>query len=116
MAVKNLKVNIDEKKSAADSTDADALVSDQNDQVQEEDTDSPLLPFLWLFVFSIMMFSFPFLTFYGVKDWLKTSFVLSMFEVNCYSVLSAVVVVNLIISMFVWKAFTEKVKPLKKNE
>lgn len=107
---KTRKVNIDETKS--DTQISEPVPDTESD---DYDNDSPIIPFLWLFIFSMMMFSFPFLTFYGVKDWLATSFNMTAFESNCYSVLSAVVVVNLIISMFVWKAFTEKVKPLKKN-
>lgn len=104
---------MDENKSRKDENDT--LINEPvNDS--ESDNDSPMLPFLWLFVFSCMMFTFPFLTFYGVKDWLTTSFSMTTFENNCYSVFSAVIVVNIIIGMFVWKAFSENVKPMKKHD
>lgn len=114
--VKNRKVNIDLKKKSENDELSKQQISEPEIIDTESDNDSPILPFLWLCVFSMMMFTFPFLTFYGVKDWIKTSFDMSVFETNCYSVLSAVVVVNLIICMFVWKAFSENVKPIRRND
>ncbi|XP_030369412.1 uncharacterized protein LOC115620351 [Scaptodrosophila lebanonensis] len=65
--------------------------------------------FLWLLAYSALMFSLPFLGFYGVRSWLEESYPqLSTFEINCYSVLTAVLVVNLIVAMYVVKAFREK--------
>lgn len=110
---KNRKVNIDDENQ---SKNDDKQVSTEPIFHTDSVGDAPLLPFLWLFVFSVMMFSFPFLTFYAVKDWITTSFNMTAFETNCYSVLSAVVVVNLIICMFVWKAFSENVKPMNKSD
>lgn len=65
--------------------------------------------FLWLLVFSVLMFTFPFLTFYGVRSWLQESFDFNTFQTNCFSVLASVLVVNFIICLYVYKAFTERV-------
>ncbi|XP_037815195.1 uncharacterized protein LOC119605918 [Lucilia sericata] len=71
----------------------------------EEDTSTSA--YLWLLVFSVLMFTFPFLTFYGVRSWLDESFEFSTFQTNCFSVLASVIVVNFIICLYVYKAFRE---------
>ncbi|XP_017085032.2 uncharacterized protein LOC108117217 [Drosophila eugracilis] len=77
---------------------------------QEEDTSAEV--FLWLLAYSVLMFTLPFLGFYGVRSWLQESFPqLDLFTVNCWSVLTAVVVVNLVVAMYVLKAFREKPPP-----
>ncbi|XP_016996468.2 uncharacterized protein [Drosophila takahashii] len=77
---------------------------------QEEDTSTEV--FLWLLAFSVLMFTLPFLGFYGVRSWLQESFPhLDVFTVNCWSVLTAVLVVNLVVAMYVLKAFREKPPP-----
>lgn len=74
--------------------------------------DRSLEVFLWLMAYSVLMFSLPFLGFYGVRSWLDESFPeLSTFQVNCYSVLTAVLVVNAIVAMYVLKAMREKDPP-----
>lgn len=69
--------------------------------------DNNISVYLWLLVFSVLMFTFPFLTFYGVRSWLKESFDFTTFETNCFSVLASVLVVNFIICLYVYKAFCE---------
>ncbi|XP_017020117.1 uncharacterized protein [Drosophila kikkawai] len=77
---------------------------------QEEDTSAEV--FLWLLAYSVLMFTLPFLGFYGVRSWLQESFPhLDVFTVNCWSVLTAVLVVNLVVAMYVLKAFREKSPP-----
>ncbi|XP_017041045.1 uncharacterized protein LOC108087962 [Drosophila ficusphila] len=77
---------------------------------QEEDTSGEV--FLWLLAYSVLMFTLPFLGFYGVRSWLQESFPhLDLFTVNCWSVLTAVLVVNLVVAMYVLKAFREKPPP-----
>jgi len=77
---------------------------------QEEDTSTEV--FLWLLAYSVLMFTLPFLGFYGVRSWLQESFPhLDVFTVNCWSVLTAVLVVNLVVAMYVLKAFREKPPP-----
>lgn len=74
--------------------------------------DRSLEVFLWLLAYSVLMFSLPFLGFYGVRSWLNESFPeLTTFQVNCYSVLTAVLVVNAIVAMYVLKAMREKDPP-----
>jgi len=76
----------------------------------EEDTSTEV--FLWLLAYSVLMFTLPFLGFYGVRSWLQESFPhLDVFTVNCWSVLTAVLVVNLVVAMYVLKAFREKPPP-----
>ncbi|XP_017091326.2 uncharacterized protein [Drosophila bipectinata] len=76
----------------------------------QEDTSAEV--FLWLLAYSVLMFTLPFLGFYGVRSWLLESFPdLDRFTVNCWSVLTAVVIVNLVVAMYVLKAFREKAPP-----
>lgn len=77
-----------------------------------DSADRSLEVFLWLLAYSVLMFSLPFLGFYGVRSWLDESFPeLTTFQVNCYSVLTAVLVVNAIVAMYVLKAMREKDPP-----
>lgn len=78
---------------------------DQNYGGEREDNNISV--YLWLLVFSVLMFTFPFLTFYGVRSWLNESFDFTTFETNCFSVLASVLVVNFIICLYVYKAFCE---------
>ncbi|XP_073816666.1 uncharacterized protein [Musca autumnalis] len=72
------------------------------------DNGSSANAFLWLFAFSVLMFTFPFITFYGVRSWLQESFDFDTFQTNCFSVLASVLVVNFILCLYVYKAFSEK--------
>ncbi|XP_022210708.2 uncharacterized protein LOC111066421, partial [Drosophila obscura] len=79
---------------------------------RQQSVDRSLVVFLWLLVYSFLMFTLPFLGFYGVQSWLQESYpALSVFEVNCYSVLTAVLVVNAVVALYVLKAFREKDAP-----
>lgn len=89
------------------SSEVDTSPSEEYDPV-----DRSLEVFLWLMAYSVLMFSLPFLGFYGVRSWLDESFPeMSTFQVNCYSVLTAVLVVNAIVAMYVLKAMREKDPP-----
>ncbi|XP_017848772.1 uncharacterized protein LOC108604031 [Drosophila busckii] len=89
-----------------------AVTHSEPKESQRQSGDTSLEVFLWLLAFSVLMFTLPFLGFYGVRSWLQESFTtLSTFEVNCYSVLTAVLVVNAIVAMYVVKAMREKVTP-----
>ncbi|XP_062126983.1 uncharacterized protein LOC133839435 [Drosophila sulfurigaster albostrigata] len=80
--------------------------------VEEQSIDKSVEVFLWLFAYSVLMFTLPFLGFYGVRNWLDESFPdLDTFQKNCYSVLTAVLVVNAIVAMYVLKAIREKDPP-----
>ncbi|XP_034484519.1 uncharacterized protein LOC117789587 [Drosophila innubila] len=81
-------------------------------QPEEQSGDQSLEVFLWLMAYSVLMFTLPFLGFYGVRNWLDESFPeLDTFSKNCYSVLTAVLVVNAIVAMYVLKAVREKDPP-----
>ncbi|KRG00824.1 uncharacterized protein LOC26527164 [Drosophila mojavensis] len=81
-------------------------------EAEQQYVDKSLEVFLWLMAYSVLMFTLPFLGFYGVRSWLEESFPeLSTFQVNCYSVLTAVLVVNTIVAMYVLKAVREKDPP-----
>ncbi|XP_030559870.1 uncharacterized protein LOC115761968 [Drosophila novamexicana] len=88
-----------------------------SEQPDEQSVDKSLEVFLWLMAYSVLMFTLPFLGFYGVRTWLDESFPeLSTFQVNCYSVLTAVLVVNAIVAMYVLKAVREKDPPALASE
>lgn len=95
------------KQEEPETSEVDTTPSKEYDPV-----DRSLEVFLWLMAYSVLMFSLPFLGFYGVRSWLDESFPeLSTFQVNCYSVLTAVLVVNAIVAMYVLKAMREKDPP-----
>ncbi|XP_043656986.1 uncharacterized protein LOC122622536 [Drosophila teissieri] len=109
MGKKNRKQQVDVVTAASD--DSLAVIDPPVEHhTQEEDTSAEV--FLWLLAYSVLMFTLPFLGFYGVRSWLQESFPhLDLFTVNCWSVLTAVVVVNLVVAMYVLKAFREKPPP-----
>ncbi|XP_039495997.1 uncharacterized protein LOC120454604 [Drosophila santomea] len=109
MGKKNKKQQVDVVTAASD--DSLAVIDPPVEHhTQQEDTSAEV--FLWLLAYSVLMFTLPFLGFYGVRSWLQESFPhLDLFTVNCWSVLTAVVVVNLVVAMYVLKAFREKPPP-----
>ncbi len=81
-----------------------------------EETKKQYLALLYLLFFSILMFTLPFLAFFGVRRYLENHFNLSVFEVNCWSVLAAVISVNFVIVLYVARAFKElKDEKIKNN-
>lgn len=61
-----------------------------------------------LFLYSVAMFTLPFIAFFGVRHILTDYYPVDQFTRNVWSVVSAVVVVNVIIAMYVYKAYHEK--------
>lgn len=61
-----------------------------------------------LFVYSIAMFTLPFVAFFGVRHILTEYYPVQTFMVNVWSVVSAVMVVNVIIFTYAYKAYHEK--------
>lgn len=53
------------------------------------------------------MFSLPFLAYFGTRNALSDYFHLTGFALTAWSVASSVIVVNLIIFAYVWRAFHE---------
>ncbi|KMZ02694.1 uncharacterized protein LOC27207651 [Drosophila simulans] len=111
MGKKNRKQQQVDVVASAATDDSPAVIdSPAEHHTQPEDTSAEV--FLWLLAYSVLMFTLPFLGFYGVRSWLQESFPhLDLFTVNCWSVLTAVVVVNLVVAMYVLKAFREKPPP-----
>ncbi|XP_055905915.1 uncharacterized protein LOC129941341 [Eupeodes corollae] len=109
------------QKNTQATTTTGVFAATENEDFEEvyEGPDTSGAAYLWLLFFSTLMFTLPFLTFYAVKHWLENSFGVTAFENNCISVFSAVIVVNLIICLYVIKAFREDTQPLvvrKKNK
>lgn len=82
-----------------------------------ENSEGPLLPFQTklaalamanLFLYSVAMFTLPFVAFFGVKHLLTDYYPVEPFIRTCWSVVAAVVVVNIIICMYAYKAYHEK--------
>lgn len=75
--------------------------------VNIEEEESSTRAFFWLFIFSLLMFTLPFLIFYSTKTLLLESFEIEGFYNTCWSVLAAVITVNLIISIYIYRAFQQ---------
>lgn len=71
---------------------------------------------LYLFLFSVLMFTLPFGAFFGVRHVLADKFDIIGFPNTCYSVLSAVIVVNLIIVLYAYKGYHETEYDSQGNE
>lgn len=62
---------------------------------------------LYLFAFSVMMFTLPFAAFFGVKNYLNEHMQVTEFQNTFYSVLASVLAVNLIIVAYAVVAYRE---------
>lgn len=111
MALKTSKPNDSQN---VDEQEVVGLVESPQQLYDPEDTSTSA--YLWLLVFSCLMFTFPFLTFYGVRSWLDEAFEFSTFQNNCFSVLASVLVVNFIICLYVFKAFSERISSAKSQQ
>lgn len=60
-----------------------------------------------LLFFSVLMFSIPFLVFFGTRHYLTDHFHLQPFETNAISVFASVISVNIIIGIYVYIAYKE---------
>lgn len=60
-----------------------------------------------LFLYSIAMFTLPFVAFFGVQHFMESKINSDTFTTNCVSAAAAVIVVNLIISCYVYQALNE---------
>lgn len=114
------KLNVPKKqqhKNEHDNLSLEAKALAEQDPTLSEDSDNNggANAFLWLFAFSVLMFTFPFITFYGVRSWLQESFDFDTFQTNCFSVLASVLVVNFILCLYVFKAFSEKTGPISSS-
>lgn len=62
---------------------------------------------LYLLFFSFLMFTLPFAAFYGVKYVLLDHFQIDGFQNTCWSVIAAVITVNLVIALYAIKGFID---------
>ena len=69
-----------------------------------------------LLLFSVLMFSLPFLAFYLVRYYLEAQMGITDFANTCWSVLSAVITVNLIICAYVYVSYKDNEKEIAKNK
>lgn len=61
-----------------------------------------------LFLYSVAMFTLPFIAFFGVQHVLTEHYSVSAYTRNVSSVVAAVIVVNCLIFMYAYKAYHEK--------
>lgn len=106
-------------RSTVKSNDKDKLPEQQQQQiplVTGENSVSYSLPqhnrqaafsLLYLFVFSVAMFTLPFAAFYGVQNYLTNHMDVTSFQRTFYSVLASVLMVNLIICLYAVVAYRE---------
>lgn len=82
-----------------------------------DNTEGPLIPahtkrvtlvLANLFLYSVAMFTLPFITFFGIQHILTDLYPIDTFPRTVWSVFSAVMVVNIIIFIFAYKAYYEK--------
>lgn len=66
------------------------------------------LALAYLFLYSIAMFTLPFVAFFGVRHILSEYYPVENFTRTVWSVITAVVVVNMIICSYAYKAYHEK--------
>lgn len=73
--------------------------------------------FISFFLYSCAMFTFPFVAFFGAKHMCSEYFLIeSTFTVNVISVFAAVIIVNLIIMMYAYKALKEPEDPTEEKK
>lgn len=82
-----------------------------SEETKEDDPadDDALIPYhtkqasfamLYLLFFSFLMFTLPFASFFAMRHILQEYFHLDTFQVTCWSVISAVLTVNLVIALY----------------
>lgn len=97
-----------------------ALQTDENTNENNDPADSEeLIPFhtrqaswalVYLLFFSVLMFTLPFGAFYGTRHFLHEYFDIYGFQNNCWSVLAAVVTVNIVIALYAIVGFLDAKK------
>lgn len=73
-----------------------------------ENTKRMALVLATLFLYSIAMFTLPFVAFFGVRHLLTEYYPVDKFMVTAWSVIAAVVTANIIIGVYAYKAYHEK--------
>ena len=64
--------------------------------------------FMKLLLHSILMFSLPFCTYFGIKSYLEKEFNMQSPQSYIYAVIGVVIVVHIIIASYVYQAFKEE--------
>lgn len=93
------KQEVAEDVSVPDPADDDALIPYHTKQAS--------FALLYLLFFSVLMFTLPFGAFYGTKHFLIEYLHLDVFQTTCWSVLAAVVTVNVVIGLYAIFGFLE---------
>lgn len=73
-----------------------------------EQTKRAALVLAQLFLYSVAMFTLPFVAFFGMRHILTEYYPVDSFMVTVWSVVAAVIVVNVIICLYAFKAYHEK--------
>lgn len=73
-----------------------------------EQTKRAALALAQLFLYSVAMFTLPFVAFFGMRHILTEYYPVDIFMVTVWSVVAAVIVVNAIICLYAYKAYHEK--------
>ncbi|KOB70008.1 putative williams-beuren syndrome critical region protein [Operophtera brumata] len=81
--------------------------SDEGPLVSEQSKRAALV-MAQLFLYSVAMFTLPFVAFFGMRHILTDYYPLDQYMVTVWSVISAVVVVNTIIGVYAYRAYHEK--------
>lgn len=71
-------------------------------------TKRAMIALVQLFLFSVGMFTLPFVAFFAMKHFLTEYYPVEHFTRVVWSVVSAVMVVNIIIGIYAYKAYHEK--------
>lgn len=104
------------KKSALDVPVVEEVMLKPRDDPADDDAMIPFhtkqasIAMLYLLFFSLLMFTLPFAAFFGVRHYLRDILHLDDFTVTCWSVLAAVVTVNVVIALYAIFGFTEAKK------
>lgn len=72
-----------------------------------ENSDNSAITFLWFCFYSMLMFTLPFISYFGVKRYLQEYHNLTQYQIICSAAISSVVTVHFIIYLYVKKAFNE---------
>ncbi|XP_026293966.1 uncharacterized protein LOC113218037 [Frankliniella occidentalis] len=66
-----------------------------------------------LLFYSLLMFTLPFIAFFATKQYIREHLHVTGFAQTAWSVGASVVVVNVIVFSYVWRAFREPVDPIE---
>lgn len=82
----------------------------------KDNIDSSGITFLWFLFYSMLMFTLPFISYFGVKKYLQEYHNLTHYQIICSAAVSSVVTVHFIIYLYVRKAFVEVAREERKRK